>query len=216
MGRPQGFDLADLADSGLGVVADDGWPAVSFRSVAERLGVSAMALYRLAPDARHLRNVVADAAAAAIQVDGAGDDLRDALHAWAGRAYRHLARYPGLAAYVITEWTELPSWLDIVESFLAAAAGEGLLGAPAVATVNAVYTYVLLRGQVRDSAAAAPRRSLAPVRAERSRYPLIRDNLAEFTTAKTDKHFAIGLAVLTAGLRRGAPAPAASARPARP
>jgi AcrR family transcriptional regulator len=201
MARPQGFDLADLAEAGLGVVTDDGWRAVSFRSVAERLGVSPMALYRLTPDARRLRHAVADAAAPPIPADAAAVDLVAALHTWADRAYRQLARYPGLASYVIAEWTELPSWLDIVESFLAAAAAGGVTGAPAVATVNAVYTYVLLRCQVRDGATAAPRRQLAPVRAQRKRYPLIRANLAEFTTAQTDKHFAIGLDVLIAGLR---------------
>ena len=67
--------------------------------------------------------------------------------------------------------------------------------------MNAIYTYVLVRCQLRDNAAAAPRRRLAPVRSQRGRFPLIRANLGEFTTAQTDKHFALGLDVLTNGLR---------------
>jgi AcrR family transcriptional regulator len=201
MGRPQAFDSSDLASAGLGLVEDKGWAAVSVRSVAERLGVSPMALYRLAPDAQQLRRVIADAAAPPIQPDTDAGDLLETLHTWARRAYRHLGRYAGLSAYVINEWTELPSWLDIVEALLERADADGIVGAQAVATVNAIYAYVLLRCQVRDTAAAAPRRQLAPVKKQRSRYPKIRDNLAEFTTAKTDKHFAVGLDAFIDGLR---------------
>jgi hypothetical protein len=42
------------------------------------------------------------------------------------------------------------------------------------------------------------------VTARRSRYPAISRNIGEFTTAKTGKHFAIGLDALTNGLRTGA------------
>ena len=201
MARPQAFDLVDLASAGLDLVEAEGWPAVSIRSVAGHLGVSPMALYRVVADGQELRRVIADAAAARIRPGPDGGDVIDALHAWARRAYRQLGRYPGLAAYVVTEWTELPSWLDIVETFLAYAQSGGLVGAPAVATVNAIYAYVLLRCQIRDTFAAAPHRQLAPVRAQRARYPLIRANRSEFTTAKTDRHFALNLDVITNGLR---------------
>jgi hypothetical protein len=122
------------------------------------------------------------------------------LRVWASDAYAHLGRYPELASFVIVEWTELPSWLDIVEAFLAGAAAQGLTGAPAVGTVNAVFAYVLARAQLRDSAAAAPRRHLGPVRHDPDRYPMMRRNLAEFTTAKTEIHFQLGLDALTEGL----------------
>lgn len=203
MARPQVFDLDDLAVAGLELVERAGWSTVSVRSVAEGLGVSPMALYRLAPDAQQLRRAIADAAAAPIQPRPAGVDLFDTMHAWARHSYRHLGRYPGLSSYVITEWTELPSWLDIVETLLGFANADGIVGASAVGAVNAIYTYVLARGQLRDTAATAPRRQLAPVRRRRGRYPLIQGNIAEFTTAKTDKHFALGLDVLTNGLRLG-------------
>jgi AcrR family transcriptional regulator len=201
MARPQTFDRSDLTAAGLSLVEHEGWSAVSVRSVAERLGVSPMALYRLVPDAQHLRHVIADAAAQPIQPDPGAGDVFETLDAWARRAYRQLSRYPGLSSYVIAEWTELSNWLDIIEALLGRAEADGIIGAQAVATVNAIYAYVLARGQLRDTAAAAPRRQLAPVRRHRGRYPLIHRNITEFTTAKTDKHFALGLDVLIDGLR---------------
>lgn len=201
MGRRPAFDLSQLATAGLSVVEREGWPSMSFRSVSGELGVSPMALYRLVADAERLRRLVADAASAPIQPDAGNESLLGALHAWAIDAGEHLARYPGLASYVIREWTELPGWLDIVETFLAHARSDGLSGGRAVATVNAVFAYVLSRAQLHHT--ASPRRALAPVRDDRGRYPLVADNRSEFTTARTRQHFEFGLDALIGGLQHG-------------
>ncbi|HET6954677.1 MAG TPA: TetR/AcrR family transcriptional regulator C-terminal domain-containing protein [Acidimicrobiales bacterium] len=222
MGRPRVFDRDDLAVAGLAVVARDGWAAVSVRAVAAELGVTPMALYRVVADARALRIAVADAAAGPLVSgtgtgtgtggadgggSGDGDDLLGGLERWAVDGYAHLGAYPGLASFVLATWTELPGWLDVVESLLARVAGHGLAGPEAVALVNAVFAYVLARAQLRDAAAAAPRRRLAPVAADPDRYPRIGATLDEFTVARTDRHFRYGLAALAAGLRLAAPGP---------
>ncbi len=171
------------------------------RSVAAELGVTPMALYRLVPDAVALSRTIADSAAAPIRPKLTGAPLTDALARWATLAYRHLGHYPGLAAFVMMEWTELPSWLDVVEVLLTEAEEQGIAGEHGVATVNAVFAFVLTRAQLRDAAAVAPRRRLRPVAENPDRYPLIRASLAEYTTAQTAKHFEMGLTTLIAGLR---------------
>jgi AcrR family transcriptional regulator len=200
MGRPTVFDVEQLGEAGLSVVSREGWSALSVRSVADELGVSPMALYRLAPDASSLRRLIADAAASSILPEPSAGSLFVLLRAWAGDAYEHLKHYPGLASFVIAEWTELPGWLDIVESLLAKASDEGFSGVAAVGTTNAVFSYVLVRAQLHDSAVAAPRRSLAPLNDDPSRYPHLRSNHSEFTVAQTNRHFAFGLDALVAGL----------------
>ena len=60
---------------------------------------------------------------------------------------------------------------------------------------------MLARSELRDVAATAPRRQLAPVNRDHRRYRLMHGNIGEFTTAKTDRHFALGLDILTQGLR---------------
>jgi AcrR family transcriptional regulator len=200
MGRPQTFVVEDLIDAGLALVTDEGWASMSFRSIADRLRVSPMALYRVVPDAEQLRATIANAAARRIQPPPDLEDPITTLRVWAKHAYRHLRCYPGLAAYIIHHWTELDGWLDIVEALLERAAASGLTGREAVEAVNAVFAYVLVRAQLRDSIASAPRRRLGPVRDQRERYPTILANLAEFTTAKTEQHFAAGLTALTTGL----------------
>lgn len=200
MGRRPEFDRDTLAAAGLAVVERDGWNAISVRSVAEELGVTSMALYRVVADARQLRRVIADAAAPAVQPHANSEPLNESLRSWATDAYQHLGCYPGLASFVIGEWTELPGWLDIVERLLNRADADGLAGPPAVAAVNAVFAYVLARSQLRDAAAAAPRRQLTPVRQQRRRYPLLRRNITEYKTAHTSMHFDYGLNALIIGV----------------
>lgn len=213
MGRLPEFDRDTLAAAGLAVVKRDGWSAISVRSVADELGVTSMALYRVVDDARHLRRVIADAAAPAVQPHAKSEPLVESLQSWGAEAYQQLGRFPGLASFVIREWTELPAWLDIVERLLNRADAEGHTGPPAVAAVNAVFAYVLARSQLRDAATAAPRRRLTPVRQDRGRYPLLRRNIAEYKIAQTDTHFEFGLNALIVGL--GAFTPMKGGNPTR-
>lgn len=200
MARPARFDRSEVADAGLAVVADAGWPAVSMRSVATRLGVTPMSLYRVVADADALRDLVADAAAAPIRPSSGPGGLEAMLHAWAIDAHRHLAGLRGLATYVAARWTELPRWLDIVEQLLDAAEAEGITGEAAVAEVNAVFAYVLARSQFRDG--VTPSRALRPMVDDPDRYPRMVANRTQFEVARVEPHFRYGLDALVAGRRR--------------
>lgn len=199
MAHPRVFDAEGMAAAGLGLVSREGWTALSVRSVAAELGVSPMALYRLAPDAACLRRLIADAAASPLR-PVAQKSLPDTLRCWAVDTYAHLRRYPGLGSYLVLRWTELPGWLDIVEALLASSNVAGHTGPEAVASVNAVFAYVLVRAQLHDAATNAPRRRLAPLSDDPRRYPLLRRNRAEFAKAQSNRHFAFGLDLLIAGL----------------
>jgi AcrR family transcriptional regulator len=201
MGRRPTFTEGDVAQAGLRVVRRQGWASVSLASVATDLGVTPMALYRVVSDADELRRLIANTPGLRLQPHFQATALVDALHTWAVDAHHELARLPGLTTYVLHEWTELPAWLTIVESFLAHADADGLTGQPAVATVNAVFAYVLARSQLREG--VTKQRRLQPLRDEPDRYPHIRAQRHEFQTARTDKAFRFGLDALCAGLRDG-------------
>jgi hypothetical protein len=196
MARPARFDLDAVARAGLDIVREQGWVSLTLTSTAHGLGVTPMALYRVVADADELRRVVANHAGRPLLPHPVAA-LVDELHTWAVHAHAQLRQLQGLAAYVIGEWTELPAWLDIVETFLRHAAVEGIEGSEAVHTVNAVFAFVLARCQLRDS--ISPQRRLAPVRSRT--YPYIRANLRQFRTAQTEGAFRFGLDALTAGLR---------------
>jgi AcrR family transcriptional regulator len=197
MARPRRFDVGSLRVAGVAVARRDGWAAVTLRAVAEELGVSPMALYRVARDAEQLRRLVADAAAPPVPAAGS---RAERLEAWAVAAHADLGRAPGLAGYVVAHWTELPAWLDVVEALLADAVADGRDGPDAVAAVNAVFAYVLARAQLRDGLVAAPERRLAPLQDGPDRYPHLLENRPEFARARVGEHFRFGLTALLAGL----------------
>lgn len=199
MGRHPKFGIEALLQAGLRVVRRGGWEALSVASVATELDVTPMALYRLVPDATGLRRLVANAVGQGLSPSEEGS-LVVSLSTWAFRANDELDALPGLAGYVIREWSELSGWLSIIEAFLAQAAREGLEGGEAVATVNAVFAYVLARAQLADS--VTKERALGPVIADPSSYPHIEENLSEFRSAKTEEAFTFGLEALIAGLAR--------------
>jgi AcrR family transcriptional regulator len=196
--RRQTFDRGAVAAAGLAITRADGWSAVSLRTVAARLHVTPMALYRVVADADELRMLSADEAAATIQPAHTAE-LTTTLTEWGHAAHTHLSRHRGLATYVAAHWTELPRWLDIVESLLGSAHSEGITGPTAVASTNAVFAYVLARVQLRE-AAMPTRRGLVPVRQEPSRYPHVTANRSEFARCEADRHFAIGLDAIVSGV----------------
>lgn len=202
MGRRAQFDQADLVRAGLRVVRRRGWSAVSISSVASELSVTPMALYRVAQDADDLKRLIADAAAENLQPTPADGPLIDALYDWALHAYDELSSLKGVAAFVLHQWTELPRWLAIVDTFLGLAERDGLTGTEAVHTVNAVFAYVLARAQLLQT--VSKRRSLQPLRTYADRYPHIRAELDDFRIARTDEAFMFGLHALCAGLRQQA------------
>ncbi|HVA43046.1 MAG TPA: TetR/AcrR family transcriptional regulator C-terminal domain-containing protein [Acidimicrobiales bacterium] len=204
MPRQATFGAEELAEAGLAVIAREGWSGLTMRATATQLGVSAMALYRVVSDSDALEAMVADHVGRGLPVpDG---PLTAALDTWARTTHDRLQSLPGAAAFLLASWTEIPSWLAIVEDFLARAEGEGLHGEEAVGTVNAIFAYTLARAQLRDYPSTARPRQLAPLVAQPERYPLIRSNLSEFAIAQREKAFVYGLEALLEGLdsrRRG-------------
>jgi len=198
MPRQATFAAEELAEAGCAVVAEEGWSGLTMRAAAARLGVSAMALYRVVPDSGALQRLVAERVGLGLPVPD--PPLLAALGSWARAAHDRVRALPGAAAYLLANWTEVPSWLAIVERFLQIAEADGLRDAEAVGTVNAVFAYTLARAQLRDEPSTSRPRQLAPLAADPERFPLIGANIAEFAIAQREKAFAYGLEALLEGL----------------
>lgn len=190
-----------LVAAGVDVVANDGWSALSLRAVAERLGVTPMALYRHVTDSEALRAAVLDEIAGRLATPCATGDLAADLAEWARRLHRDLEEFPGVAAHLLTGWFECPPMLDRIEQLLALVARGGIEGFDAVATTNALLMYVLMRSEAERAVrtAGVVRRSLRTGAAGRD-HPRLRALSEHYTTARFDLHFEFGLAALIAGL----------------
>ena len=190
-----------IVDAGRNVVERSGWECLSLRAVAAELGVTPMALYRHvehadALSALVLESIIDDTAGVEHTGDLAGD-----LASWA-RAFRtSLARFDGVAGWLLTHWFESPAMLERVEGLLELSAEHDIDGFDAVAVTNAVFTYVVMRCEAERvvRTGGAVRRALRTSGTSRP-LPRLTALVAYYATAEFDTHFEYGLHALIGGL----------------
>jgi AcrR family transcriptional regulator len=193
-----------VVGEGTRLVAAHGWDALSLRAVAAALGVTPMALYRHVPDGDALRGDVLDAIVAGAPTVPRTGELGAALSDWARKFHAYLLEFPGVAGRLLEAWFECAPMLERVEDLLALAVARGVEGADAVAVTNAVFTYVLMRGEAERQvrSAGAVRRQLRTARASRP-LPNLTALAAHYATAQFGVHFEFGLRALVDGMRLG-------------
>jgi AcrR family transcriptional regulator len=190
-----------IVEAGVRVVARDGWSELSLRAVASELEVTPMALYRHIGDSGSLMAAVVEAIVERLPGAVLTGSVSADLTTWARTAHDELSDYPGVAGYLLTMWFDSPAMLERIDELLGLVYQHGIDGFEAVAVVNAVFTFVLMRCEAERTvrSAAAVRRTLRTASAAR---PLHRLNAlaAHYATAEFDAHFEFGLRSLIAGM----------------
>jgi AcrR family transcriptional regulator len=191
-----------IVEAGVDVARSGGWAALSLRAVAGNLGVTPMALYRHVADAETLNTEVLDSVATLVaRVERTIDPWAD-VSLWARSARVALRSFPGIPAHLLTAWFNLAPMLGLVEDLLDRVHDAGLAEFEAVAAVNAVFMFVLMRAEaeqtVRTAGVAKRALQLSAVGRE---LPLLQSLSSHYTTAEFDRHFEYGLDVLIAGIR---------------
>lgn len=94
-GPKPGLTLNAIVDQAIAVADVDGIAGLSMRAVADRLGVTAMALYTYVPGKRELVELMYDGVHAELQAEHhSGDGWRAALTSWANTLLRFYLRHP--------------------------------------------------------------------------------------------------------------------------
>ncbi len=191
-----------IAEAGRQLVSQSHWSSLSLRAVAASLEVTPMALYR------HVANSEALSALVLESIIDRCPRIPDSGHAtlilveWARSFHTELAKFPGVAGWLLTHWFESPAMLERMEELLELAARQGLDGFDAVATTNAVFTYVLMRCEAEQHvrSAGVVKRQLRLAQTTRP-LPRLTTLAGHYTTAEFDAHFEFGLAALVRGMR---------------
>ena len=114
--KPKAERRAEILDAAIALADAEGLAALTLRAVAQRVGVTAMALYGYFPDKDSLLDAMAE------QVIGEVPDSLSALAGWRDRllAWADLARvmareHPSVIQYAFTRPAETPRALRVVE-----------------------------------------------------------------------------------------------------
>jgi len=191
-----------VINAGVDSVREHGLDGLGVRALAERLGVTPMALYRHVDTAAALESAVIEQVLAGVPPISGVETWDRGVRVWAAGARARLAAHPGVARHVLTRWFRLPQVLDWIEALLAASERSSMTGSAGVAAVNAVFTFVLMRVEAEDAIrnAGVLRRKLPR---DKRRWPRLYANVAEYEVAQLDRHFEFGLDAILRGIERG-------------
>lgn len=147
--RPR-LSVRTIAEAAVEIADADGLAAVSMARVAERLGVTPMALYRYVSSKDELLTVMADVGIPHPPDDDSGGTWRERLERWAFAQLDIARARPWLVEQLALLGAPAlgPSRLAWVERGLAALDGTGLPEGLKVAVVGTLSLHVLTEGQV--------------------------------------------------------------------
>lgn len=152
-GRRPALTLEGIAAEAIALADADGLASVSMARVAERLGVTTMALYRYVGSKDELLGVMSDVAMAPPPLPDDGP-WRDRLEAWCHAQLAAVRAHPW-AVETATRWPMGPNRLRWLESGLAALAGTALPVGLRTTVVGMLSLHVLTEGQLLAAVADA-------------------------------------------------------------
>jgi len=123
--RPQ-LSREIVVDAALAVLAAEGGPALTMRRVADRIGVSASALYGYVASKEELVQLVFDRIGEELAVPETADGWQEMLKEFGRDMLAVLRKYPGVAALTFGRMAVSPSMLAVGERILAVLRAAGI------------------------------------------------------------------------------------------
>lgn len=120
--RPR-LDRATVVEAARELLDDEGLAALSMPRLGERLGVTAMALYRHVRDRADLERAVVELVLGDLAID---DGTNDAVATWMRRVRSHWLEHPWLGSLLGSSTSLNPSWVTAIEHLAHALERAGL------------------------------------------------------------------------------------------
>ena len=141
-GERAGLSRAEVVETALAIVREDGRDALSMRRVATRLGVAPNALYSHVADKASLLDAVLDAVLADIAIPRRGD-WRARIEALLLDSRRVLVAHPDLVPLFLARRTSGPNALRLGEALLEQCHRGGMAGERATRALQVLLVYTI-------------------------------------------------------------------------
>jgi len=182
--RPR-YSREDVTRTAVAVADSRGLDAVTFRTVAARLGTGVMSLYSYVPDKQALVYDMAELVSAELDLPEPTGDWRADIHVVAGKQRELALRHPWLIQAVSHLQPLGPATLALLEFALAALEPAGLSVGDRLETIALINGFVLniVRAELASRAAAAEpagagQFAMLPELLATGRYPRFADAIA--------------------------------------
>jgi AcrR family transcriptional regulator len=189
--RPR-YSREDVTRAAVAVADSRGLDAVTFRTVAARLGTGVMSLYSYVPDKQALVYDMAELVSAELDLPEPTGDWRADMHVVAGKQRELALRHPWLIQAVSHLQPLGPATLALLEFALAALEPAGLSVGDRLETIALINGFVLniVRAELASRAAAAEpsgagQFAMLPELLATGRYPRFADAIARGAQPET-------------------------------
>lgn len=192
--------MAQIAAAALAVVDEGGLDELSMRTVAKRLSVGTMSLYRYVSDRAHLELLVVDLVLGAVDVELPRGGAAHRLTVLAERVRVAVANHPAAAPLLLVHRHRSVSSLRWGETVLSVLTDAGYRGTRRVIAFRAVVAQVFgaLEMAHRAPLSGAGTRALAEL--PDTEFPLLTRTAGQAGAVSAEAEFRQGFAVLLRGL----------------
>lgn len=198
--RPRSFSQAQVAAAALAVVDAHGLAGLSMRTVARRLGIATMSLYRYVADRDELEVMMVDLLLGEVDLEVPRGSASHRLTVLAERVRDTVERHPAVVPLLLTHRHRVPTSLRWGEAVLGVLTDAGCTGKRRVYAFRAVLAYVFGALEVERFGAlgGAGTHELAQLPA--GQYPLLSETATLAGGIGPREEFRGGLEVLLRGL----------------
>ncbi|WP_349269531.1 TetR family transcriptional regulator [Mycolicibacterium parafortuitum] len=200
MPRPRSLNLPQIAAAALDVVDSDGLAALSMRTVARRLGIGTMSLYRYVADRDELEAMVVDLVLDKVDLRVPEGSARQRVSVLAERVREAAAQHPAVVPLVLAHRHRTPASMRWGEAMLGVLAEAGFAGTRRVYAFRALLAYIFGALEVEHySALTGPgTRVLAELPADE--FPVLSETATVARGITGADEFAQGLQIMLRGL----------------
>jgi AcrR family transcriptional regulator len=201
MPRPRSLTLDQIGAAGLAVIDHDGLAGLTMRSVAHRLRVSTMALYRYVADRHELEALVLERALADLDTTPPADrDWTKRIQTMLLRVRDALAAHPEVIPLTMAHRQSSPSVLRWSETVARILDDAGLTGTDRVVALRGLSAYAVGALQLAYLGPLAGHGTAVIAALPKDGFPDMSGTARSAANVDPDTEFRGGLAILLAGL----------------
>lgn len=201
MPRPRSLSVQHLAKVSLALIDREGLAALSMRSVAAELGMTAMSLYRYIEGREEIERLVVERVLSGVSLavpDGAG--WNETIVVLFGRIRSAVAAHPAIVPLLLVHRQATGGSRRIGEALLSALAGAGFDGEARVIAFRTLLSYLIGALQVEHlgSLSGAGTKALAAL--PEAGYPVLSKTAQAAQSVPVEREFMVGLEIVLGGL----------------
>lgn len=201
MPRPRSLSLRQVAEVSLALIDREGLPALSMRSVAAELGMTAMSLYRYIEGRKEIERLVVELVLSGVALAvPEGPGWKETISVLCGRIRSAVAAHPAVVPLLLVHRQATEGSQRIGEELLSALTNAGFDGERRVVAFRMLLSYLIGALQVEHLGPLSGVGTKALAALPETDYPILAKTAQAAQSVPAEREFMAGLEIVLSGL----------------